>query len=485
MADLSVTLDPSFIQAIATVPADAWTTWFRDWPPAGNRAGVSRRVLVATFALPTAKGHAALCVLETTSGFGSGTLHQAALRRWAGDAPESADVLHQEVSADGVIAWTLGSAWADPELRSWIREALAAGASLRSEEWEWLATPERSAPVRATDQGSREFSGRRHDVVLFEPGAVATVYRSLTRGAQPELDLLRHLERVPGVRIAPALLGSAILRGPNGQRTGSAALEDLVVDAATVRSVVVGRLRRSLEGDPSLQAAALDDARAAGAITHELHAALGRPFEQGVVRGAIPATIVDVESWVARAWFVLHAATTVLRERADTDPTLLDAMLLLPAKLQGFGAAAKNAPGLVHRIHGNLRLDSMLMSPPRVLRLVEFDGDATLSDVDRVAPHSPWRDVARALFSLAQVSGEAAMLVGGDAKAIEITWLWEREARKAYLEGYGTGAGALHALVAIFEVEFAAQELLDTFAGDGRSVHVASHTLLRLTRTIV
>ena len=149
-----------------------------------------------------------------------------------------------------------------------------------------------------------------------------------------------------------------------------------------------------------------------------------------------------------------------------------------------FRSAADAAPGLVHRIHGNLRLDTVLMSPPRRLSVVEFDGDAYLSDAERVAPQSPWRDVACLLVSLAESAAEAAGLAGGDEKAFEIAWLWEREARKACLEGYGTGGGALHALLAIAEMEFAARNLLEAVDRDSSTV-VASHTLQRLTRTIV
>jgi hypothetical protein len=85
--------------------------------------------------------------------------------------------------------------------------------------------------------------------------------------------------------------------------------------------------------------------------------------------------------------------------------------------------------------------------------------------------------------SLAEAAAEAAGAAGGDPNAFEIAWLWEREARKACLEGYGTGGGALHALLAIFELEFAAR-LLHTAVTSNASTTVASHTLHRLTRTV-
>lgn len=476
-------LDPRFLAALVTVPTSSWDRWFQERPE--TAAGLAwEPTLVAAFALPASAGQAAICIFETRSGPGIGALHQAALRRWSGRSPEEAQILHQELDAQGTVVWTLATAWADPHLRGWLREALSAGASLRAEGWEWLAIPERPAASRSSDGSSRQIDGRRHDVVLLPPGAVAIAYRHMTHGGQPELDLLRHLERVPGMRVAPTLLGSAIVRAPSGERTASAVLQDIDADAATVRSVVVGRLRRALDGDPSLQAVALDDVRAVGIISRELHAALGRPFDQGMLAGAQAATVADVETWVARAWTALSSATLALRASSRSDVAqLLPALELLPGKLQQFASAAERAPGLVHRTHGTLRLDTILMSPPRVLSVVEFDGDALLPDAERFAPQSPWRDVARLLVSLAEAAADAATLVGGEEKAFEIAWLWEREARKACLEGYGTGGGALHALLAIFELEFSSHHLTDALASGGDTA-VASHTLQRLSRTI-
>lgn len=485
MSDVGTVLDPSFLAAIAAVPADAWSNWFCDRTNPIGEPLAPQRTLVAAFPLPGAIGHAAIFVLETTAGAGVGTMYQAAIRRWPGAAPAGAEVLYQEPGPDQVPLWTLASAWADADLCAWLREALAAGASIRTEGWEWLAAPERAAGSRVMDKQATQVGGRRHDVVLFEPGAVAIVYRRMTRGGQPELDIIRHLERVPGIGIAPRLLGSAIIRAPNGQRTASALMEDIAEGSATVRSVLVARLTRSLDGDPSLQAVALDDVRAVGTTTRELHAALGRPFEQGVLVGAIAATTRDVGSWVAHSWRSLESATAAFAASSMSDPALASALEMLPGKLQQFGAAAENAPGLVHRIHGSLRLDTVLMSPPRVLRIVEFDGDAFLSDAERLSPHSPLRDVARLLVSIAEAAAEAARRAGGDEKAFEIAWLWEREARKACLEGYGTGGGALHALLAIFELEYASQQLLDALWSHGAPVEVPSHTLQRLSRTIV
>ena len=475
-------VEAAFAEALGLVTQREWAAWFRD----SNAANAKRPMavtVVATFGIPQSRGTAGICLVEgRTSDAEPIFLGQAVLQRWTGDAPAGARILHREGAA-GALTWTLASAWADPQICDWLRESLSAGVSLRSGGWEWLAAPERPAASRARDGAPRLIEERRHDVILFEPAAVAISYARLIPGGQPELDLLRHLERVPGLRIAPAMLGSAIVRSPSGQRSACAVLEDIIPHAATVRSVLVGRLRRALDGDPSLQAVALDDVRAVGVIARELHAALGRPFGEGIIAGARTATAADVDGWVARSWTTLGDATLALRATPDPLATLLATLSALPGKLQQFAAAAESAPGLVHRIHGNLRLDTVLISPPRRLSIVEFDGDAFLPDAERLAPQSPWRDVARLLVSLAESAAEAALLAGGDTNAFEIAWLWEREARKACLEGYGTGGGALHALLAIAEMEFAARALFDAVSNNGSTV-VASHILQRLTRTI-
>jgi predicted trehalose synthase len=482
---MAVTPTSGFLSALLSVPASAWRGWFAgeagehpfDAPP---------RQLVATFGLPYARGEAALCLFEVTEGPDAGTLEQVALRRWIGAVPEAARLLYVASDATDRVLWAIGSAWVDDDARAWFREALSAGALLRSEGWEWHAVPERPAALRGSSGGSRVLQHRRHDVIIFEPGAVAVSYRRLTRGGQPELDLLRHLAGVPGVKLTSALLGSAIIRSPSGQKTASALLEELQLDAATAHDVVVSRLRRSLDADPSLQASALEDVRAAGVTLRELHGALGRS-DGTLLQAATSAAESDVEVWTARAWGCCTAAREALVTFQPADTALLDVVAQLPARLQQFGAAAARAPGLLHRIHGDFRLLNVLMSPPRRMRVVELDGDPGLPDAERVAPQSPWRDVAQLRYSVATAAAAAAELAGGDAKAFEIAWLWEREARNAVLEGYGAGGGAaLHALLAIFELEFASRDLrLSLATGRQLGVTTAAHALHRLMRTVV
>ncbi len=485
MLEGSPELEPGFRLALASVPASAWARWFGDESEGADPRLDIRQTLVAAFVLPGSAGQAAICVFECHQNTGAVVLRQAVVKHWLSDPPAQAQLLNRASDPDGNTRGALASAWADPHLRSWLSEALSAGASLRSDGWEWLATPERAAAGRNLDGSSEQLDGRRHDIVLLPPGAVAVVYRRLTRGGQPELDLLRHLERVPGLRLAPIVLGAAIIRSPTGERSASAILEGIDPAAATMHAVLLARLARAFVGDQARMTASIEDVRALGTITRELHAALGRPFGEGMLAGAVAATPADLEVWVARSRSAITRAMGAYRAALlGESPALESALARLPDKLQDFAVAASAAPGLVHRIHGNLRLDNVLIAPPRRLTIVEFDGDALLDDRARLEPQSPWRDVAHLLVSLTEVAVDAAGLVGGEPEAVEFARLWEREARKAYLEGYGSGGGALHALIAIFEMELAALQLSSAIAGAGGSLAVASHTLQRLSRTV-
>lgn len=485
MSDATPSVDPVFLSAVAAVPQTAWATWFAD--PADVAAQVApHQQLIAAFAIPRTRGQAALCLFESTSRQGDSVLHQTVLRLWVDDeVPAAARILHADSGATGLTRWTLGDAWAEPGIRAWFREALAAGASLRADGWEWHAAPERTGIGRTGDGHSLQVPGRRHDVLFFSPAAIGVVYRRLTRGGQPEVDLLRHLERLPVRKLAPALLASATLRAPTGHQTASAIIEEIVPNASSLRTVIVSRLRRSLDGDPGLQAAAIEDLRATGALARELHAALGRPFDHGLIHGAEPATERDVDVWVARAWDASESAASAARGVGGPAVDVGESLSKVAGKLQQFAAAAKLEPGLVHRIHGNLTLDAVLIAPPRQLSVIEFDGDLLLSDRERILPSSPFRDVAQLLLSTAEATVEAAVMAGGDDATVDVLWLWEREARKACLEGYGPAGGAMHALLAIFEFEFAARRLTGALLAGRTSDAVAEHALRRLSRTAV
>jgi hypothetical protein len=484
MSDRRGAPDPALLEALVQVPSEAWASWLH----LATRGGVTsaRPELVALMPIPGTHGHAAITILATHAG-GLSRLHQLALRRWAGAPPDGSQILFTQTTPAGRAGWALTSAWDDPVARAWLWEALSAGATLRADGWEWEGMPEHAAAGRASPfiTSAHPVTHPAHDVIAYPPPAFATAYRELTPGQHIELEVLRHLERSGVDTLAPALLGYATVRGPAMMSYGAAVLQAWVPDADPAEQVVADRLFRALQdADPSLQVAAIEDLRTIGVTTRALHAALGWPFGDSMLEPAKPATAAQVEVWSARArtaltnaWIAAPAATTHV-------PSLTETLTAVGERLDRIIPSAASAAGVAQRIHGNLTLASFQMVPDGPMRVCGFSGDPLLPPNERRAPQSPWRDVARLMHAITELSARVIARAGGDAPTTEIGWLWEREARKALLDGYGSGGGALHALTSLFEVEFACATLIAGAAADDASqIRTAVHALDRLARS--
>jgi predicted trehalose synthase len=485
MADSRRGPDPAFLEAIALVPSEAWVRWLHLAAHGGVRA--QRPELQALLAIPGTHGNAAIAILSTRVRDVT-RLHQLAVRRWPGAAPEGSEVLHAQLTPAGRPAWALTSAWADPVARGWLWEALSAGASLRADGWTWEATAERASAGRIAPYitSAHPAAHPAHDLVLFPPPGFVIMYRELTPGGHIELDVLRHLEESATTALTPSLLGHATLRAPDGVVAGAAVLQAADTDAVNASDLLAERLGRALtEVDPSLQAGALEQVRSIGVATRTLHAALGWPFGHAQPPQATPATAADVDRWTAGARAALTDAYLAANTASVIEPEIATLLHDVGEKLDRFIPSAASAPGVSQRIHGALTLDNVLLRPDGTVHMLGFSGDPWLPPEARRQPQSPWRDVARLLYSLTLLRMRVLTESGGDAASAEIGTLWEREARKALLDGYGSGGGALHALTSVFEVELACATLARAAdAADVDGVRAAATAMRRLAAAV-
>ena len=278
--------------------------------------------------------------------------------------------------------------------------------------------------------------------VAFGDRLILKVYRLQEPGGNPEVEMNAFLTDV-GFREAPGLAGSAsyLLAG---EPHSAAMLQELVPSSGDGWSWALGRLAAPGDGP----ADAIRGVSQIGRLTAEMHAALAsRPEVRGFPsRPAMPG---ELAAWRAAAERQLSAAMAVL----DGDSRLrLEAVA--PRIATGFQAIEAAGAVGVSRIHGDYHLGQLLRTADG-FRVIDFEGEPARTLAERRAPASPLRDLAGMLRSLDYAAHSSSWDLREDGPQG-----WLRDARAAFLDGYG-GIGSEEApLLAAFELEKACYEVV-------------------------
>lgn len=277
--------------------------------------------------------------------------------------------------------------------------------------------------------------------IAFGERLILKVYRLLEPGGNPEVEMNAFLTRV-GFGEAPALLGSASYV-VDGEPHSAAMLQELVASTGDAWSWVLGRLAA-----PDGPAEAIDGLGQVGRLTAAMHAALASdPDEPGFP--SRPATAEELASWVTAADRQLSAALGVLS--ADARPRLAAIAPRIATRFEMISAAAGVR---VSRIHGDYHLGQLLRTDTG-FTVIDFEGEPARPLAERRAPASPLRDVAGMLRSLDYAAHASAP---GEARPGQ-RQAWLRDARAAFLDGYGAVSPQEEPLLAAFELEKACYEV--------------------------
>ena len=282
--------------------------------------------------------------------------------------------------------------------------------------------------------------------VTFDRMLILKHFRRLVAGVNPEIEITRFLTERTGFRHTPRLAGWLEYRDDD-EASALAVAQELVPDAQDGWRWLLARLAA---GDGALAAI-----RRLGDRTAGLHRALASDATDPAFAPE-PIGAGDVAGWAAAIRVQLAAARDVLGGRAPaelaTDPAGLDVLR-----------------GLVRiRHHGDFHLGQTLRDDARDdFVLIDFEGEPLRPLAARRGKHSPLRDVAGMLRSLAYAAETAR--AGDRARD---AWLadWERAARAAFVDGYLAAARpapflpaddvAFRRAVAVFELEKAAYEVV-------------------------
>ncbi|MFN2496142.1 MAG: aminoglycoside phosphotransferase [Pseudonocardiaceae bacterium] len=328
-----------------------------------------------------------------------------------------------------------------------------------------LARGQRVGPLRfVLEPGAKlphDVAGRMmtaeqsHSSVVYGEQAILKLFRQVTPGLNPDLELHRALREVGCTHVAQLL--AAVEGSLQGEPASFGILQEYAANSAEGWMMALVSVRDLLaEADLRADEVGGDfagEARRLGAAVAAVHADLGT---------ALGVSTLDSEGLAA----VAEGMTRRLEEALAVVPELDE---LEPALRSAFHALAAGPPGVsVQRVHGDLHLGKGLRTPSRWL-LIDFEGEPAKPLAQRRAPDSPLRDVAGMLRSFDyaayhQLAEWQHNVSGSEGQLQYRAEEWAVRNREAFCDGYDDVAGAdprrFEVLLRAYELDRAVHEIV-------------------------
>lgn len=258
--------------------------------------------------------------------------------------------------------------------------------------------------------------------VVFAEHTMLKVYRRITEGTNPDIELNSVLGRMRHPHVA-RLLGcyQADLPGHRPYPLGLASM--YAANATEGWDLATDSVRDLLAGD--------------GSYAYEMGSDFAvESYRIGEAVGSVHAALAD-SLGTTRELFPLESMLTRLRTTAEAVPAVQPHEAAIEQRFRALAGESVS----VQRVHRDLHLGQMLRTP-ETWKLIDFEGEPGQPSETRCKPDSPLRDVASILRSF-EYAAQGVLIDQSDKKYLTTRAEdWVSRNRIAFCDGYTAVSGA-------------------------------------------